>query len=140
MLKKGSFSENWSLNNLFSFTQLRNDVNGYRFVDICCLHSVNPHDDMTIQTYEQIVIFLLEGKNWYLADHDRLSVPWKWREISNVLTRHQECNMVWCSNHDSWFYLHSHFHVPFSTHEIPLTNYLSHSSLGCDVTMSEKKR
>lgn len=35
--------------------------------------------------------------------------------------------------------MHNHFHVPFSTHKTPLTNYLSHCSLGCDVTMSEKK-
>lgn len=47
---------------LFSFTQLRIDVNEYRFVAICCLHYVNPHDDMTIQIYEQIVIYLLGGK------------------------------------------------------------------------------
>lgn len=123
---------------MFIFTHLRIDVNGYRFVAICCLHSVNPHDDMTIQTWTDCDLFVVV-KNWYLADHDRLSVLWKWREISNVLTRHQEFNMVWCSNHESCFYLHSHFHVPFSTHKTPLTNYLSHCSLGCDVTMSEKK-
>lgn len=47
---------------LFSFAQLRIDVNGYRFVAICCLYYVNPHDDMTIQIYEQIVIYLSGGK------------------------------------------------------------------------------
>lgn len=97
--KKGKFfGKLKSFNNvfhdfLFSFAQLRIDVNGYRFVAICCLYYVNPHDDMTIQIYEQIVIYLSGGKiDIWLTTIDFQALR-KWREISNVLIRHQEFNM-----------------------------------------------